>query len=176
MHETQEQLSELGDIIRRSADTAGAFLRNAFEVPAKSLTAQELAEQLEGFFTIALAVGTSDGRPIVSPVGCLLWNGRFVVPTVASSVKARLASRRPEVSFTHHTESDFAVLVQGIATVIPAADPAARPYDDHLIERHGEGTNDWGEKNEGVYLSIVPNRIVTYRSGKTDESQSEGAV
>ncbi len=165
MYETPQQRSQLEQIIHRSAETAGEFLVNAFEIPAKSLSCDELIQQLDGFFTIALAVGTSDGRPIVSPVGCLLWNAEFVVPTVESSVKARLARRRPEVSFTHHTESDFALLVQGRASVTPSNEEAAKHYDDYLIEQYNEGTNDWGRKNEGVFITIAPKRIITYRAG-----------
>lgn len=90
MHETDERLSELSDVMQRSADAAGAFLKSSFEVPAD--------------------------------------------------------------------------------------DSEAKAFDDHLIEHHGQSTNDWGQEGEGVYLVIAPSRIVTYRSDKADDPRDELSV
>jgi hypothetical protein len=168
MHESDDDLDRLDSVIVSSIERAGPFIRKSFDIPEKSIQAAELVQRMDGFRTIALAVATSDGRPIVSPVGSVLWQGEFAVPTVASSTKARLVRSQPAVSLTYYEEDDFAVLVQGEARLVSGGDSLFCSLDEYLVGRFEESTNDWGRKGEGVFIVVRPTRLMTYRTGPAE--------
>ena len=128
---------------------------------------------MNGFHTIALAVVTSDRRPIVSPVGTVLWHGDFAIPTVLSSTKARLIMRQPNVGLTYYEEEHFAVLVQGTASVIQRGSPRFDDLDAFLVDRFEESTEDWGGKGEGAFLIVRPHNILSYRTEPKATKESD---
>lgn len=159
MKETPEDLKNLQDLLDESIERAGAFLRNSFEMPELSLSAGELVEVLHGSLTVAFSTITARDEPRVAPVGALFYRGRFHVPTVADSARARHVRKRPSVSLTYYRGNDLAVIAHG------RAEPLYRDHPDFgeldALEREHAGTSvlDWGE---AVYLRVDPQALYTF--------------
>jgi len=101
MRESPAELEQLQELIDRSTEGAGPFLRNAFEMPERSLSARQLVERLDGARTVALATTTARGEPRVAPIGALFVHGAFHLPTVAQAARTRHLAARPAASVTY---------------------------------------------------------------------------
>ena len=67
MHETQGDLDELQAVIDRSYASAGEHLLS-IHTPVRRMTAEQVADRLQGMCLLSLATVSADGRPIVGPV------------------------------------------------------------------------------------------------------------
>jgi hypothetical protein len=160
MKETADDLAWLQDLLDRSIERAGAFLRSSFEMPGHSLSAAQLVRLLDGLPTVALATVTAQGEPRVAPIGAIFWRARFHIPTVATAARTRHLRARPAVSLTHYAGIDLAVLVHGHASIVTPAEPLFGELDAyHREQTGGQGVGDWGE---GVFLRIEPAVLYTY--------------
>ena len=74
MHETPEDLAALQELIDRSYASAGEHLLRIHS-PERRLSAEQLAERLQGMCLLSLATVTADGRPIVGPVDGIFYRG-----------------------------------------------------------------------------------------------------
>lgn len=160
MHETAEDLRNLQQLLDDSLERATPFLRRSFEMPDRSLSAQQLAEQLRGSMTIALATVTARGEPRVAPINALFYRGAFHVPTVAESARARHLAKRPAASVTYFEDTRLAVIVHGDAKIIGEGQPDFAPVDDLQMQFRSEGPRDW--PGIAVYLRIAPRTMYTY--------------
>jgi hypothetical protein len=111
--ETPEDLRQLQELLDRSVERAGDFLKSAFQMPDHSLSAGQLVRHLRGVCHVALATTTQRGEPRVAPIHALFYRGRFHVPTVATAARARHVAQRPAVSLTYYEGSDLAVIAHG---------------------------------------------------------------
>lgn len=159
MKETPEDLRKLQDLLDESIERAGAFLRDSFEMPELSLSAVELAEVLHGSLTVAFSTTTAGGEPRVAPVGALFYRGRFHVPTVAESARARHVKKRPSASLTYYRGNDLAVIAHGHAEPLYRDHPDFDELDALEREHAGESVLDWGE---GVYLRVEAAVLYTF--------------
>src|SRR5262245_16691592 len=101
MRESAADLQRLQELLDRSIERASPFLRSAFEMPQRSLSAERLVKHLDGGLTVALGTVTAAGEPRVAPIAAFLLRGTFYVPTVAEATRARHLARRPGVSLTY---------------------------------------------------------------------------
>src|SRR6266852_62768 len=115
MHETQEDFQRLQVLLDRSIEQAGAFLRQSFQMPTHSLTAQQVVHFWQGLQTIALATVTSKGEPRVAPIAALLFRGHFYVPTVETAIRTKHVMHHPAISFTYYQGNDVAIIIHGDA-------------------------------------------------------------
>jgi hypothetical protein len=159
MKETPEDLRRLQGLLDESIERAGDFLRSSFEMPELSLSAGELAEVLHGSPTVAFSTTTAKGEPRVAPVGALFYQGRFHVPTVADSARARHVRKRPSVSLTYYRGNDLAVIAHGRAEPLYRDHPDFDELDALEREHVGESVLDWGE---GVYLRVEAAVLYTF--------------
>ena len=159
MYETSEEIEHLQALLERSIEQAGEFLRSSFEMPAHSLSAQQLLQLWQGLQTVAFATATKQGDPLVAPIGALLFHGRFYIPTVASALRTRHVLQRPAVSFTYYQGNDVAVIVHGEAAVIQPDDAEFAALEAFQREMSGSSVREWGE---GVFLHIISRVIYTY--------------
>jgi hypothetical protein len=159
MYETPEEIEHLQQLLDRSIEQAGAFLRSSFEMPSHSLSARQLAHLWQGLQTVAFATATKKGEPLVAPIGALLFHGRFYIPTVASALRTRHILQRPSVSFTYYQGNEVAVIVHGEAEIIRSDDPRFSGLETFQREMSGSSVREWGE---GVFLHIIPRVIYTY--------------
>ena len=67
MHESDSDLESLQRLMDRSYAAAGEHLLS-IHTPQRRLTAQQVAERLQGMCLLTLATVTADCRPIVGPV------------------------------------------------------------------------------------------------------------
>jgi pyridoxine/pyridoxamine 5'-phosphate oxidase len=160
VHETTEDLKTLQQLLDASIERATPFLRRSFEMPDRSLSAQQLADQLQGSMTVALATVTARGEPRVAPINALFYRGAFHIPTVAESARARHLARRPAASVTYFEGTRLAVIVHGAATGIREDEPEFALIDELQMRFRSEGPRDW--QGHAVYLRLEPRTMYTY--------------
>jgi hypothetical protein len=160
VRETPADLRRLQELLDGSVERAGAFLRSAFEMPERSLSAPRLAARLDGMLTVALATTTANGEPRVAPIGAFFLHGTFFVPTVAESARARHLARRPGVSLTYYEGTELAVIVHGRAAIVGEDDPGFGELDAVQVACGGQSPREWSGR--GVYLRIDAATIFTY--------------
>jgi hypothetical protein len=159
MYETQEDIQQLQDLLDRSIERAGVFLRQSFQMPDHSLSAHQLIHFWQGMQTIALATVTRQGEPRVAPIGALLFRGKFYIPTLATAARTKHILHHPAVSFTHYQGNDFAIITHGTATIIQPNQPSFADLETLQQGATGTSVREWGE---GVYLQITSNTLFTY--------------
>ena len=159
MRETPDDIVQLQALLDSSVAQAGAFLREAFEMPEHSLSATQLVTYLQGIQNVALATTTAKGEPRVAPIGSLFFRGRFCIPTVAAAARARHIARRPAVSLTHYAGDDLAIIVHGRALALAADHPDFAALEQQQRAINGQSPRDWGE---GIYLRVDADVIYTF--------------
>lgn len=141
MHETQEDLDALQEVIDRSYANASAHLLRIHE-PERRMTAAEIAERMTGMRLLALATVTADGRPIVGPVDGIFYRGAFHFSSAPDSVRFRHIRARPHVSATHLPGEELAITVHGKATEVDLKSPdhagLRKTILDYYLPRYGE--------------------------------------
>jgi uncharacterized pyridoxamine 5'-phosphate oxidase family protein len=159
MYETPDDIQRLQQILDRSIEHAGAFIRESFEMPGHSLSARQLVHFWQGLQTVAFATVTARGEPRVAPIGALLLRGRFAIPTVAAAVRTRHVQRQPAISFTLYQANSLAVIVHGEAVIVRQNHPEFAEFEAFQREVSGTSVLNWGE---GVFLLVMPKTIYTY--------------
>jgi nitroimidazol reductase NimA-like FMN-containing flavoprotein (pyridoxamine 5'-phosphate oxidase superfamily) len=163
MHETSADLAALQALLDRSYEAAGPHLLS-IHTPERRLTAEQLAERLQGMRLLALATVTADGRPIVGPVDGVFLRGAFHFGSSPDSVRFRHIRRRPQVSATHLPGEELAVTVHGRATPVDVnAEEGAELRQtllDIYLPRYGES---WLRILEGgAFARIDAERMFTF--------------
>lgn len=159
MYETAEDRARLERVINQSQKEAGAFLRSSFEVPEKSLTANQVIAHLQGMVTLVMATVTRDGRPRSAPVIACFYRGAFCIPTVRTALRARHVSRNPQVSLSLYDGTDFAVVVHGTATLI---EPGTADFDRLVniqIENSQGDVRKWGDP---LFVRVEADQLHTF--------------
>ena len=124
MRETSEDMVCLQALLDRSYESAGAHLREVI-TPERRLTAEQLAERLQGMCLLTLATVTADGRPINGPVDGFFYRGEWYFGSSHESLRFRHIRRRPQVRATYLPGEEISVTTHGRAVEIDA-----RTHDD----------------------------------------------
>jgi hypothetical protein len=161
MRESAADLERLQLLLTDSAQRASSFLRSSFEIPERSLTAEQLVDHLRGPLTVALATTTRRGEPRVAPINAFFLRASFYVPTVAESARARHLARRPAASLTYFEGTRVAVIAHGQVDLIPDGDPAFEELDTTQVECGHQSVREWS--GHGVYLHLRPQALYSYR-------------
>jgi hypothetical protein len=133
VHETEDDLLALQDLLDRSFATAGHHLLEVI-TPDCRLTAPQVCERLQGVRLPALATATGDGRPLVGPVDGVFFRGSFHFSSSPDSLRIGHLRRRPQVSATHLPDESFAVTVHGEGTLIDLTEPSAAALRATLLD------------------------------------------
>ena len=151
---------QLQEILSRSIDGAGPYLRESFQMPEHSLSAAQLTRHLDGKdWTIALATVTSKNEPRVTPIGALFHDGRFNAPILLSAARVKHVRRNPGVSASLYDGIDFAVIVHGKGRVVTADDEGF----DELVQAQNRGSVlDWGPRDQAAFLVVDPDVMFTF--------------
>jgi pyridoxamine 5'-phosphate oxidase-like protein len=160
MRESPADLERLQALIDRSIEGAGAFLRNAFEMPQRSLSAEQLVERLQRSLTVAFATTTARGEPRVAPINALFVRAAFHVPTVAQAARTRHLAARPAASLTYFEGTHVAVVAHGQVAIIDTSDPAFAELDAVQVQSGNESPTEW--EGDAVYLRLDADRLFTY--------------
>ena len=161
MQETPEALARRQALLDASSAAAGEHLLRIHS-PDKRLTAEQVAERLQGMVLLALATTTKDGRPIVGPVDSIFFRGAFVFGSAPDSVRFRHIRKRPAVSATHLPGEELAVTVHGRAVPIDVSSgPVRQALLDVYVPRYGESWASFIDSGP-VYARIEAERMFTY--------------
>jgi uncharacterized pyridoxamine 5'-phosphate oxidase family protein len=158
VHETVEDLAALQDLIDRSYASAGTHLLR-IHTPERRISAEQVAERLQGMRLQALATVTADGRPIVGPVDGVFFRGAFHFGSAPDSVRFRHIRERPHVSATHLPGEELAVTVHGRAVEVDVSSGQLR---ETLLGIYGRG---WVENildAGSVYARIDAERMFAF--------------
>ncbi len=162
MHETEDDLRAVQDLLDRSFASAGPHLRSII-TPERRVSARQLAERLTGMCLLALATSTADGRPIVGPVDGVFYRGAFHFGSSPESVRARHIRARPHVSATHLPGEEFALTVHGRAVTADVSSGSG--FREALLEvyvpRYG---SEWEEFLDSgpVFWRIEAERMFSF--------------
>jgi len=161
LHETTEDLEALQALLERSYSRGGTHLLRIHE-EARRLTAEQVAERLQGMCLLALATVTADGRPLVGPVDGIFFRGAFHFGSSPESVRARHIAARPWVSATHLPGEELAITVHGRAEPVDvSAGEFRQALLDIYVPRYGESWADMLEAG-AVYWRIDAERMFTF--------------
>jgi nitroimidazol reductase NimA-like FMN-containing flavoprotein (pyridoxamine 5'-phosphate oxidase superfamily) len=161
MQETAEDLERLQALLDSSYASAGEHLLR-IHTPERRLTAEQLAERLQGMVLLSLATVTSDGRPITGPVDSIFFRGAFVFGSAPDSIRFRHIRSRPAVSATHLPGEELSVTVHGRAEMVDVSDgPIRQALLDIYVPRYGES---WARMLDSgaVYARIDAARMFTF--------------
>jgi hypothetical protein len=160
MHERDDDLRWLQELLDRSDEHAGAHLRS-IATAERRLSATALAELLTGVQVLSLATVTANCEPLVGPVDGLFYRGRFWFGSSPESVRFRHLRRRPQVSAAHVRGEAMAVIVHGTATEVDLTTPEVEGFRSYLVEVYGgEWWQDWGAGSP--YARIDPTRMFAF--------------
>jgi nitroimidazol reductase NimA-like FMN-containing flavoprotein (pyridoxamine 5'-phosphate oxidase superfamily) len=166
MHETPADIARLQELIDRSYAAAGAHLLRIHS-PERRLSAEQLAQRLQGMCLLALATVTGDGRPIVGPVDGIFYRGAFHFGSAPDSVRFRHIRARPQVSATHLPGEELAVTVHGRAVPIDIASPDEagfrRTLLDIYVPRYGPQWETEFLDTGPAYARIEAERMFTFQ-------------
>jgi uncharacterized pyridoxamine 5'-phosphate oxidase family protein len=163
MHETPEDLAALQAVIDATyARAATHTLR--IHTPEHRLTAEQVAERLQGMVLLTLATVTSDGRPLAGPVDGVFYRGAFHFGSAPDSLRFRHIARRPQVSAVHLPGEHLAVTVHGRA--VPVDVDLDRGFRQALLDiyvpRYGAGWEHDMLDGGAMYARIEAERMLTY--------------
>jgi hypothetical protein len=161
VQESPEDLERLQGLLDASYAAGGEHLLR-IHTPERRLTAEQVAERLQGMVLLALATTTRDGRPIVGPVDSIFFRGAFVFGSSPDSIRFRHIAERPAVSATHLPGEELSVTVHGTATPIDVSSgPVRQALLDVYVPRYGESWADFLDSGP-VYARIDARRMFTF--------------
>jgi uncharacterized pyridoxamine 5'-phosphate oxidase family protein len=162
VHETDEDLLWLQELLDRSHAGAGEHLRAIFD-DERRIPAAELPAVLPGVQVLALATVTARGEPRVAPVDGLFYRARWHFGSAPSSARFRHIRARPAVSATHIRGEELAVVVHGRAVEIDPRGPGEEGFRAYLNETYpGWDDADWAAG--APYARIEPSAMFTFRA------------
>jgi nitroimidazol reductase NimA-like FMN-containing flavoprotein (pyridoxamine 5'-phosphate oxidase superfamily) len=165
VHESPEAIAGLQALLDRSYAAAGPHLLR-IHTPDRRLTAEQLAERLQGMVLLTLATVTADGRPITSPVDGVFYEGAFHFGSAPDSARFTHIGKRPQVSATHLPGEELAVTVHGRATPVDIEAPESAGFRqavlDIYVPRYGAQWESEVLGSGAAYARIDADRLFTY--------------
>jgi hypothetical protein len=159
VHDTPADIAALQKLLDHSYATAGAHLLG-IHTPKRRLTAQLLAERLDGMCLLSLATVSADCRPFVGPVDGIFYRGAFHFGSSPDSVRFRHIRPRPHVSATHVPSEELAVTVHGraVAVDIQADEGFRQTLLEVYVPRYGPEWEQFLDSGP-VYARIEADRM-----------------
>jgi uncharacterized pyridoxamine 5'-phosphate oxidase family protein len=162
VHETDDDLRALQEVLDRSHANAGPHLRSIFS-DERRIPATELPALLPGVQVLALATVTARGEPRVAPVDGLFYRGHWHFGSAENSARFRHIRARPAVSATHLRGEQLAVIVHGRAREIDPRSGEQAGFRAYLNETY-PGWDDAEWAAGAPYARIEPDAMFTFRS------------
>jgi len=174
MHETPEDLARLQGTLDRSYEAAGPHLKEVI-TPERRLTAEQLAERLDGMCLLVLATVTADGRPINGPVDGFFYRGEWYFGSSDASLRFRHIRQRPQVSATHMPVEELSVTTHGRAVEIDVKTHDDGAFRQTLLDyygaRFGESASAISDSPGVAYARIEAERMFTFYLDPSEAGQ-----
>lgn len=164
MHETEEDLAALQELLDRSYAAAGEHLHRVI-TPERRLGAVDLAKRLDGMRLLTVATVTADCRPLAGPVDGIFYRGAFHFGSSPDSVRFRHLHQRPQVTATHLPGEELSVTVHGRAVFVDVKDPQNLGFRQTLLEIYTPRYGDEWEKfldSGPAHVRIDADRMFTF--------------
>jgi nitroimidazol reductase NimA-like FMN-containing flavoprotein (pyridoxamine 5'-phosphate oxidase superfamily) len=165
VHETQEELARLQQLLDESAAGAGRHLSSII-TDERRLDARQLSARLTGMRLLVVATVTADGRPIAGPVDGYFLHGHFYFSSAPDSVRMRHLRARPHVSATHIPGDELAVTVHGRAEFVDMGGPEGRELRqamlDHYVPLQGPQFEEWLDDLQAVAARVDADKMFTF--------------
>jgi nitroimidazol reductase NimA-like FMN-containing flavoprotein (pyridoxamine 5'-phosphate oxidase superfamily) len=132
--------------------------------PERRLTAEQVAERLQGMVLLTLATVTADGRPVAGPVDGIFHRGVFHFGSAPDSARLRHIARRPQVSAVHLPGEHLSVTVHGRAVPVDVQQDLGfrRALLDIYVPRYGESWETDFLDSGPMYARIEAERLFTF--------------
>ncbi len=164
MHESPEEIAALQALLDRSYAAARPHLLR-IHTPERRLTAEQLADQLQGMRLLTLATVTADGRPLTGPVDGVFLHGAFHFGSSPDSTRFRHIAKRPQVSATHLPGEELSITVHGRATIVDVQAPEGadlrRALLDIYVPRYGAEWEQFMDSGP-LFARIDAERMYTF--------------
>ncbi len=161
MHETDEELAALQELLDASYARSGSHLRMIWGEETR-LGAGELVAELPGMQVLDLATVTPRGEPRVAPVDAFFFRGRFWFGSADNSLRFRNIRANPAVSgaITKGSET-FLVIVHGQAVEMDPRGPEAGGFADYV---RGIYDFDWDKAHpDAPYARIDARTLLAFK-------------
>ncbi len=161
MYETDEDLTELQELLDRSYARAGDHMKEIWGEDTH-LGAEELPPALPGVQVLDLATVSPRNEPRVAPVDGFFYRGHFWFGTSPYSFRLRNIRRNPAVSgaITKGGE-EFLVIVHGTAVEIDPRGPDAGGFARYPRETYDF---DWDKVHpEAPYVRIEASTLLAFK-------------
>jgi hypothetical protein len=155
MHETDDDLAGLQELLDRSYAAAGSHLKD-IHIPGARVDARELVERLSGMNVFVVATVSSEGRVFTGPVDGLLFRGRVHFGSSPVALRTRHLERRPTISATHVRGEGLVVTVHGWARALELRGDDA-DFAALTREHYGTGWDEW--EGPPAAWAIEPDRM-----------------
>ncbi len=164
MHETDDDLARLQDLLDRSYARAGSHLLS-IHTPERRMDAEQVCRRLTGMCLLTLATTTAAGRPVAGPVDGIFYRGAFHFGSSPESVRFAHIARRPWVSVCHLPSEELAVTAHGVAVPIDVRAPEHAGFRETLLEvyvpRYGREWESFLDSGP-VYARIDAERMFAF--------------
>jgi hypothetical protein len=165
MHETEEELDRLQELLDESLAGSTSHLRSIITPGERTLTARQLTAVCAGMCTLAISTVTANCEPRVSAVDGHLLHGSWVFSTERSAAKARHLAARPAVSVAYLKGEEVGVFAHGRAQELNPADGPDDPewpaVLGHMTAHYGVSPLTWGDV---VYYRLAAHWMVAFAS------------
>jgi len=161
MHETDQDLQTLQELLDASYERAGLHLRSIWGTDAR-LGAEAVCAELAGVQVLDLATVTPRGEPRVAPVDGLFFRGHLWFGSAETSARFRNIRANPAVSgaITRGLET-FLVIVHGRAAEIDPRGPEAGGFANYPRELYDF---DWDAAHPtSPYARIEPSTMLAFK-------------
>jgi hypothetical protein len=167
MRETPEEVSQLQDLLDRSAAGAGPHLSDIIS-DQRRMSAAQVCELMQGMRLLVAATVTADGRPLAGPVDGYFLHGSLYFSSGRDSVRMRHLAARPAVSASYLPGEDVAVTVHGRAELFDLNGPEGSELRsamlDHYLPLQGAQFETWLDETDAIGARIVAAKMFTFRS------------
>ena len=167
MRETPDEVSQLQDLLDRSAAGAGPHLSEII-TEQRRLSAAQVCELLQGLRLLVAATVTADGRPLAGPVDGFFLHGSFCFSSTRDSVRMRHLAARPAVSASYLPGEKLAVTVHGQAELFdlnaPEGGELRTAMLGHYLPLQGPQFETWLNGTDAVGARIVAAKMFTFSS------------
>lgn len=160
MYETGADKQYLQQLIDKSINKAGVFLKRSFEMPEHSLSAEQFIGYLNKKITVSLATVSKNNAPRVAPIGAIFYRGHFCIPTLEVAARSKMLRRNPNTSLSYYEDVDLAIIIHGQSEFITPSDDGFQQMDAQHQAIFGNSVADWGD--DAVYLRVLPDVLFTY--------------